>query len=1426
MKKSLLTAMIFCVIMVFSLPMFAVLPDYSFQATTGTYTEISGGTVLGDGTSDDQRFVDPAAPLGGFTDTGAGFPIGFNFAFNDAVFDVIAVSNNGWITLGQSALGATAVNMATTSSYDPLSTSVVITPEQLTNRVAGLGTDIQAQAASSLRIETTGTAPNRVCVIQWKAYKKYGTGGTGDNLNFQIKLYETLNKVAIAYGAFTVNATAEITQVGVRGPAVTDFANRTTTTDWQATSAGAANDASCTLTGTVLPANGLIFTYSPPVAVPNDLQALSITGATGPAVNTSAQYTISVRNRGTSPQTTYSVKLMSGVTVLETVAGPTIQPNEILTVTINHTFTVAGPVTVFGQVVLAGDQNNLNDITGNLAVAVQAAGVQLVEIGTGTLLQRQPFGIWWGFERDASLYTSTEIGLAGALTAVKWYCGTTAAGAAPYRILIKTTQDAALVAAPWATMIADATLMQEGTYTFSTEGWVTFTFATPYSYTSSNLIVMVETNYAGTGVTPYPYFRYSTGPVGSHQNWSADTTAPTGNGTVNINRPNIGLFFVTDGFGALNGTITSGGTPLEGATVAVNGTQLSQVTGIAGTYNFPFVTEGAQQVTCTKVGYNTQTLPITIVESQTATLNFAMVSLPLVNVTGHVIGSDAPTVGVAGATIALTGMAPYSATTNASGDFTITGVFANQTYNYTVTKAGYSPATGTVTVGATNYNMGTVTVNEMAYPATGVQAVVAGNNVNVTWTAPNPNVQNFTDGFETYTDFAIDFAPWVNVDVDLSTTYGFNGFDFPGEYGAMSYMVFNPSTTVPASTDQVGAPHGGSKMLFCWAAETPPNNDWVISPEIAVPASGVVSFWARSQTADYGLERFKVGVSTTGTAPANFTIISGATYVSAPITWTQYTYQLTAYAGQSVKIGIECVSNDAFIFMVDDFFVGVPAPASKSYTEQPVVLSDINLGNPSAHAKIAYNGIATPRVKNNPTIEITTAYNPSVRDDRVLIGYKVWRLLEGQEANEAAWSVLTQNPITATAYSDTQFGTPAVTDGIYRWAVKAVYTGNVYSTPSLSNSIPKITQIGTLSGIVRNTSNVVIAGATVTAGTYTGTSNGTGAYSMQVPAGTYTVTCAAPGYTTGSQAGIVVVTGQTTTVNFNLAVSTLITDGFETYTDFAIDFAPWVNVDVDQSETYTITGVTFPGAAAAMSFIVFTPTATTPPITSETWALHGGNKFAACIAATTPPNNDWLISQQFTNIGTGATVSFWARTLVDTYGLERFKVGVSTGGTAPANFTFISGAAYVSAPIAWTLYTYDIPATYVGQNIRVGIQCVSNDAFVFMVDDFVMDLGLVANVDPTTPVVATALNGNFPNPFNPETTISYSVSGKQPVVVEIYNTKGQKVKTLVNETKGTGNYNVKWNGTDDNNHKVTSGVYFFKMNTGKYSSSKKMILMK
>jgi len=91
-----------------------------------------------------------------------------------------------------------------------------------------------------------------------------------------------------------------------------------------------------------------------------------------------------------------------------------------------------------------------------------------------------------------------------------------------------------------------------------------------------------------------------------------------------------------------------------------------------------------------------------------------------------------------------------------------------------------------------------------------------------------------------------------------------------------------------------------------------------------------------------------------------------------------------------------------------------------------------------------------------------------------------------------------------------------------------------------------------------------------------------------------------------------------------------------------------------------------------------------------------------------------------------------------------------------------------------------------------------------------------------------ALYQNYPNPFNPVTSIGYHVGGDGPVDVslKIYNVAGQLVKTLVDQEKFSGEYKEIWNGKNEENEDVASGVYFYKLKVSDYVETKKMVLLK
>jgi hypothetical protein len=88
------------------------------------------------------------------------------------------------------------------------------------------------------------------------------------------------------------------------------------------------------------------------------------------------------------------------------------------------------------------------------------------------------------------------------------------------------------------------------------------------------------------------------------------------------------------------------------------------------------------------------------------------------------------------------------------------------------------------------------------------------------------------------------------------------------------------------------------------------------------------------------------------------------------------------------------------------------------------------------------------------------------------------------------------------------------------------------------------------------------------------------------------------------------------------------------------------------------------------------------------------------------------------------------------------------------------------------------------------------------------------------------LSQNYPNPFNPKTSISYVVADADNVTLTVYNLLGEQVKVLVDGFQAAGEYTVDWNGDDVSGRTVSSGVYFYKLSSGDYAQTKKMMLMK
>jgi hypothetical protein len=203
----------------------------------------------------------------------------------------------------------------------------------------------------------------------------------------------------------------------------------------------------------------------------------------------------------------------------------------------------------------------------------------------------------------------------------------------------------------------------------------------------------------------------------------------------------------------------------------------------------------------------------------------------------------------------------------------------------------------------------------------------------------------------------------------------------------------------------------------------------------------------------------------------------------------------------------------------------------------------------------------------------------------------------------------------------------------------------------------------------------------------------------------------------------------------------------------------------------------------------------------------------------------WLITPRITNIQPGEVLRFWATGGTTSY-LDSMQVWLSGVDSTPANMQLYLGS--IIWPIGSTYgqfsqYTYDLSMA-IGADLWVGFrynQNVAVDGFFVHLDD--VAIGLPTSVEPVTTNVPEKflLKQNYPNPFNPSTTIEFSLPGSGVTTLAVFNALGQKVATLLNEDMSPGTYRTTWNASG-----MPSGVYFYRLRSGEFIGTKKLILMK
>jgi len=224
----------------------AQVSSYNFSQAAGTYVALTGATAIYATATDDAVSANIAIP--------------FSFIYNGTGYTDCRVSTNGFLTLGTATTPGTTV-------YTPISSTV----PAYNTAISGLGRDLN----SKVRYQTLGVSPNQVFVVEWYDVYRYAVGNT-ENINFQIRLYETSNVVEVQYGSTSTPNTTFTTgssEVGLKSASTTSYNNVTFTNatlsgysytnNWNSLVVGSSQSDLVGITTTVAPASGSILRWTP-----------------------------------------------------------------------------------------------------------------------------------------------------------------------------------------------------------------------------------------------------------------------------------------------------------------------------------------------------------------------------------------------------------------------------------------------------------------------------------------------------------------------------------------------------------------------------------------------------------------------------------------------------------------------------------------------------------------------------------------------------------------------------------------------------------------------------------------------------------------------------------------------------------------------------------------------------------------------------------------------------------------------------------------------------------------------------------------------------------------------------------------------------------------------------------------------------------
>jgi len=529
-------------------------------------------------------------------------------------------------------------------------------------------------------------------------------------------------------------------------------------------------------------------TFPPTTTYDNDLAVISFNGQGAVYCGNSAVYNLHVKNYGVNPQDNYTVKLIreGGIELDVLNVTETLASEEDIVLPLVWIVPPDEPACftyVYGEIELAGDEDLSNNISDSINVQVIELG--LVEIRVGTDNHQTtwyPFNFAFRNNLSETIYFPAEIPYTGFIHAISYFNNfSNYVGSKQIRIWMGNTAQSSLTSG-WIPA-GSLTEMFNGYINFpSGMNTVLIPFDTPFEYVGNNLVVManrvwntqtysLNDKFFETEETPY-YDR--TRAVNSNTTTINPNSPPTG--YLFSRFPNTSFYMEIEGLGVIEGTVYDDvGNPITGTRITINETQVSTISNGVAFYRFGNVLEGAYTLTASCCGHESQSQPVVVVEDNTTYIDFNLVPFGAVEVSGHLVGSDHIGTGLEGAFVIMVGDEIYQTATDANGNFILTDVFENNNYYVEISKFGYDVYSEDIYVSNSNFDMGTIILDEIAFPPTNVTAALNLEETEVTlsWNSP-PIVDRNFEYFNAYRFLQVNInvpSTWIWIGAELVDTF-------------------------------------------------------------------------------------------------------------------------------------------------------------------------------------------------------------------------------------------------------------------------------------------------------------------------------------------------------------------------------------------------------------------------------------------------------------------------------------------------------------------------------------------------------------------------------------------------------------------------------------------------------------------------------